>query len=53
MLNVGDNVIINKNLKRGKIVGKQIKKYGCVFEVQLSGSTKSFIYIEKQLSKRP
>lgn len=58
MLEVGNNVVIIKSLKKGKIIGKQIKKDSVVYEVKriepiTNKSEGSFIYTERQLSKRP
>lgn len=51
MLEVGDKVIVQKGLKKGKIIGKRNKEGGCIFEIQFPGIAKSIIYTEKQLIK--
>lgn len=49
-MEVGDEVIINKNLKTGRIIGKSITKNNVNYIVRIV-SEGNFVYTEKQLNK--
>lgn len=55
MFEVGDNVIIKKTLRYGKIVGKSAHGLGTVYYVRLfdndnSKSSREYVYIASQMT---